>query len=415
MRIIDSYATLTGSKISKPYIFESYFPLDSEKYITIQSNTQFDSRNYSYWQDVVDAITPILQKNGISFLQIGVEGDPQLMNVKSIVGKTTINQLAHVIKNSIAHIGPDSLCTHLASHYDKPIVALFSSNHVEVSKPIFGDPQKIKIIDSYSRVGNKKPSFSSVEIPKTINLIKPEEICEAILDILNIEQEEKIESIFFGEKYSNFTINFVPDSQILIDKANGLLLNIRFDLIKDVNQNNIIYAMQNIAKRKSVIFANKPFEIDENLLKQVKSNIELLRFDISNCKNENLEKTLEFIKKFKSCGVKCVIVCKNEIKDEDFASVKLKFLDICAVVKLSKKPSAKDILKNLNKDLTYFKSSSIYYSMGSNFLTKTSFLENKSSQSFIQSLSSVSDLDLLDEDIETLYIFTKYAENQTTK
>lgn len=411
MRIIDSYATLTGSKISSPYIFESFFPLDSEKYITIQSHTQFDSRNYSYWQDVIDTLVPILQKNKISIIQIGVEGDPQLMNVKSIVGKTTINQLAYVIKNSIAHIGPDSLCTHLASHYDKPIVALFSSNHVEISKPIFGDPKKLKIIESYSRVGNKKPSFTSVESPKTINLIKPEEICEAVLESVGIKQEEKIESIFFGEKYSNFTINFVPDYEIIIDKAPGLLLNIRFDLLKSVSQNNVIFAIQNVAKRKSVLFANKPFEIEENLIKQVKSNIELLRLDILDYSSEKLDQALSFIKKFKSCGVKCAIVCKNSVKDEDFSLTKLKFLDVCAVVKLSKKQSAKEILKNYNKDLTYFKSSSIYYSMGSNFLTKASLLENKSSQSFVQDLSSISNLENLDEDIETLYLFTKYAKN----
>ena len=152
MRIIDAYALLTGSKIGKPYIFDSYFPIDCEKYITIQSNTQFDSRNYSYWQDIVDFLIQRLDKHKVSIIQVGVNGDPQLMNIKSTVGQTNINQLAYILKNSICHIGPDSLCTHLASYYDKPIIGLFSSNHAEISKPIFGSPEKLKIIDSYSRI-----------------------------------------------------------------------------------------------------------------------------------------------------------------------------------------------------------------------------------------------------------------------
>ena len=228
MRIIDAYALLTGSKIGKPYIFDSYFPIGCEKYITIQSNTQFDSRNYSYWQDVVDFLIKRLENCKISIVQVGVEGDPQLMNVKSTVGKTNINQLAYIIKNSICHIGPDSLCTHLASYYDKPIVGLFSSNHAEISKPIFGNPEKLKIIDSYSRVGNGKPSFSTFEDPKSINLIKPEEIIkeiESIIPDFDLGQLPITESLFFGKNYPQSVLELVPDQLIVIVKGTQIPLN----------------------------------------------------------------------------------------------------------------------------------------------------------------------------------------------
>jgi parallel beta-helix repeat protein len=47
MRLLDTYATNTGSKIDKPFIYTKYFPLPPQTYITIQGQTPYDSRNYS--------------------------------------------------------------------------------------------------------------------------------------------------------------------------------------------------------------------------------------------------------------------------------------------------------------------------------------------------------------------------------
>ena len=285
MRIIDAYALLTGSKIGKPYIFDSYFPIDCEKYITIQSNTQFHSRNYSYWQDVVDFLIKKLEKHKISIIQVGVKGDPQLMNVKSTVGETNINQLAYIIKNSICHIGPDSLCTHLASYYDKPIVALFSSNHAEVSKPIFGNPEKLKIIDSYSRVGNGKPSFSPSEDPKSINLIKPEEIIkeiESIIPDFDLDQLPATESLYFGKNYPQVALELVPDKLIVIDKGAQIPLNIRFDYLKSdkITDENLHSALMNLASRKCSIITSLPFDLEKIRIKDVKPNVSSFIFHI---------------------------------------------------------------------------------------------------------------------------------------
>jgi hypothetical protein len=416
MRIIDAYALLTGSKINKPYIFDSYFPIENEKYITIQSNTQFDSRNYSYWQDVVDFIIKKLEKKQISIIQVGVEGDPPLMNIPSTIGKTNINQLAYIIKNSICHIGPDSLCTHLASYYDKPIVGLFSANHAEISKPIFGSPEKLKIIDSYSRVGNKKPSFSPVEDPKSINLIKPEEIIQKIAEIipdLDLEQEAKIESLFFGKTYPKIMLEFVPDKPILIDRGMSIPLNIRFDYLKSdkISDENLHSALVNFSSRKCCIITSMPFDLHRSRVYEFKQNISSFIFHIERKHLSNIDESIKFIEEAKKNGINPVIaLIKKHFSDEEINELKFKFLDIGKINLLDKTSweecIGEDVSKKIN-DLTIFKSSRIIFSNGKNFLSKTAYLEDSSVTSFEQRLSSIKDKKSLGEELESCYIYNQ--------
>ena len=414
MKIIDAYALLTGSKIGKPYIFDSYFPIDCEKYITIQSNTQFDSRNYSYWQDVVNFLIKRLEKHKIFIIQVGVESDPQLMNVKSTVGKTNINQLAYIIKNSICHIGPDSLCTHLASYYDKPIVGLFSSNHAEISKPIFGNPKKLKIIDSYSRVGNGKPSFSTFEDPKSINLIKPEEIIkeiESIIPDLDLEQFPKIESLYFGKNYPQSVLELVPDQLIVIDKGTQIPLNIRFDYLKSdkITDQNLHSALMNLASRKCSIITSLPFDLEKIRINDIKSNISSFIFHIEKKYLSKIDESIEFIQQLKKNGINAhVALIKKHFSEQEINDLKFKFFDIGKINSLDQTSWLESIDENISKkinDLTIFKSSRIIFSEGKNYLTKTAYLEGANAESFEQKLSSIKNKKSLGEELENCYIY----------
>jgi len=414
MRIIDAYALLTGSKIGKPYIFDSYFPIDCEKYITIQSNTQFDSRNYSYWQEVVDFLTPKLEKYKISLIQVGVQGDPRLMNIKSIVGETNINQLAYVIKNSICHIGPDSFCTHLASYYDKPIVGIFSSNHVEISKPVFGDPEKLKIIESYSRVGNKKPSFSPLEDVKSINLIKPEEIIKKIstaLPDLDFEDISKIESLYFGKSYPQTMLEFVPDQLILIDKWTQVPLNIRFDYLKSdkITDQNLHSALINLGSRKCSIITSLPFDLEKIRIKDIKPNISSFIFHIEKKYLSKIDESIEFIQQLKKNGINThVALIKKHFSEQEINDLKFQLLDIGRISPLDQtswSDFADENTANKINDLTVFKSSRIILSEGKNYLSKTAYLEGINTESFEQKLSLIKDKKSLGEELENCYIY----------
>ena len=142
MRLLDTYATNTGSKIDKPFIYTKFFPLPLEKYITFQAQTPYDSRNYSYWQEVIGLIHAPLLKENIHILQVGIKDEKVFNGTINIVGQTTLNQLAYVIENGILHFGADSLSVHLASYFDKPILSIYSISNPNVAGPHFGDKDK---------------------------------------------------------------------------------------------------------------------------------------------------------------------------------------------------------------------------------------------------------------------------------
>ena len=101
MHVLEAFATSSGLKISKPYIYDKYYPLNFEKYIIIETNdAKYQSRNYDYWQEVINLILPKLRENNINILQFCGQNDPRLINTYTIVG-STINQKAYLIKNSI--------------------------------------------------------------------------------------------------------------------------------------------------------------------------------------------------------------------------------------------------------------------------------------------------------------------------
>ena len=159
MRLLDTYATNTGSRIDKPFIYTKFFPLPLGKFITFQAQTPYDSRNYSYWQEVINLIHPYLSKNNIHIVQVGTKDEKTFNGVVNLLGQTTINQLAYVIENNILHFGADSFCVHLASHFDKPIVSIYSISNPNVAGPHFGDKNKHILLKGYERIGNKKPSY----------------------------------------------------------------------------------------------------------------------------------------------------------------------------------------------------------------------------------------------------------------
>ena len=61
MHLIERYASACGVKISRPYIYDKYFPLPFDKYITFQPYSKYDSKNYDYWDEVILLILPYLK------------------------------------------------------------------------------------------------------------------------------------------------------------------------------------------------------------------------------------------------------------------------------------------------------------------------------------------------------------------
>jgi hypothetical protein len=345
MRLLDTYATNTGSKIDKPFIYTKYFPLPQQTYITIQGQTPYDSRNYSYWQEVINLLQPFLSKANICIVQVGTKDEKQLGGVINLLGQTNINQLAYVIQNSKLHFGADSLCVHLASSFDLPIVSLYSISNPSVAGPHFGNKNKHILLKGYERIGNKKPSYSQVETPKCIDTIKPEEIAEGVLKLLNIEFPKMPETVFIGQDFNLKSFEIIPDQPMDLSSIPVENPIIRLDY--SFNEE----ALESIlSQRKSIIFTNKP--IKKDIIEKYKQNINQLIYIIE----EN--NSVNFVKLLKSNSINYVLL--SFLPEEVLNKFKIDYMDYNLIV--NRKHKTKEDTKVSNIDNLYYNSSRTLYS-----------------------------------------------------
>jgi len=353
MRLLDTYATNTGSKICKPFIYTKFFPLPFKKFITFQAQTPYDSRNYSYWQEVINIIHPYLNKNNISIIQVGVKDEKTFNGVINILGQTNINQLAYVIENSLLHFGADSLSVHLASSYDKPIVALYSISNPNVAGPHFGEKNKHILLKGYERVGNKKPSYSQVEYPKSIDTIKPEEIAKSILNLLNIKYEKIIKTLFIGKDFNVKSYEIIPDGEIDIS-----LMPIENPIIRMDYFFNESVLEKILMHKKAIIFTDKPIKND--IIKRFKKNILQIIYVIDE-KND-----FNFVKNLKLNSINYTLF--SFLSNEELNKYKLNYMDYNLIA--NRDHTTKEYTKITDtKNLKYYSSRLLYSSTG-NYISK---------------------------------------------
>lgn len=333
MHILEQYALNCGAKINKPYIYEKYFPLPSKKYITLHTPNKFPSRTYDYWPEVVFNISKILKDHDIEILQIGSNDEQPIRGCLRTNGQTDFNQLAFIIKNSILHVGVDSFPIHLASYYNKKIVALFSNMYTTHSGPLWSKKEDIILLES-DKKGNK-PTYQFLENPKTINTIKPETISNAILKLLNINQSINIETLYIGEKYTHPVMEIYPSEFVDINRLGVPQAIIRMDYCfnEEVLQKQLSHFNNNI------IFSNK--EIDMDILNLYKSSIQRLFLIVS--KNN---KMLDFIKKLNDNLIKFDILTYDE--EEVINQYKIDYIDLnIAIHRLTSKEESLRKIENI--------------------------------------------------------------------
>lgn len=353
MRLLDTYATNTGSKIDKPFIYPKFFPIPLDKYVTLQSQTPYDSRNYSYWQEVINLIHPYLIKSNIHIIQLGLKDEKHLNGTINLLGQTNLNQLAYIIQNSVLHFGPDSLCVHLASYYEKPIVALYSISNPNVAGPHFGDKNKHILLKGYERVGNKKPSYSQVESPKSIDTIKPEEIAKAILDLINIEYKPLPETLYFGSEYNIKTFEIIPDENLDVNSIPIENPIIRMDYYFNEKTFERI-----ISLKKSIVFTNKP--IKKDLIQKYKKNINQLIYII----DENND--INFVKLLKNNSINYVLL--SFLEEDVLNKYKLDYMDYNLIVNRKYKTKEDTNIKDINN--LHYSSSKVIHSSKGQFISK---------------------------------------------
>lgn len=384
MKLAELYALGSASKLDRPFISQTYYPVSADKYICIHSgggnkdennNNKFPAKIYGLWADVISLIKPYLDSNNISIVQLGLGNEQPLNNVINLLGKTNIRQSAYIIQNSLLLAGNDSSLAHIAGALNIDVCALYGPTG-EPHEPYWKTDRSIMI---HSHRWGRKPTFSSFEpgFP-TINLIKPETIAKSILEILEIENNITQSTILVGDIYAAGVteINLIPNAILNPESVPAPQINLRADLYFDIN-----YIVGNLQRRKYILWLDR--EMDLNVLKQLKPNIEVIIYRVEE------DTDPKYLTKIQKLGIPLHPYTK--MSPEDLNKIKLDYLELPVINKHENisLDQIKDRIKNYNNDLElkndeffnqkiYYKSKKHYLSDGKIYNSITDFYEQKS-------------------------------------
>ena len=296
--LIELYAKDLGVQIEhRPQINEHYYPVNSNKYITIHNSDKVPSKNYSYWNEVVSILKPELKKRNIDIIQVGTKEDPKIVGVDKFFNNTSFNQLFFILKKSLCHVGIDSCPVHIASSYNRPTVSIYAHTYSSTCDPVW-NKQKAIVIES-TRNGNK-PSFSNFENPKTLDLIKPEEIANSVFKSLNFNKYKSIESLYIGDKFLEKKVDILLSELPRISIPENCDVRVRMDLTFDENK---CYEFLSTFHERVTIITDRPLSLD--LVKIISRKIETIEY-ISK------EFDQDFIKSVRSLAVNLKLKCTDK-------------------------------------------------------------------------------------------------------
>jgi len=353
MNLIQRYALSTGLKIEKPFIYEKYFPLPFDRYITFHPFSK-PAKNYDYWQDVLDDISPILESRGIKIVQVGAKDDQKYERCVRLCGLTSVNQVAYLVKNSLLHLSTDTFSAHIAGSYDKKLVALYSNSYASNCKPYWGS-EKNQILIEPPRKPGEKPSFALEENPKQINRIKTEQVSNAVFQLMDINEKVPYETLFVGSKYQNgfFYHTVIPNSSGPFLNMNDI--EVRMDKCFDEN-----FLRGQLSVSKCAVMTDRPFS--EDILAKFKPNINVLFFFVNDSEG------LKFCKKVISLGINLQLV--SRLPEDKINALKIHFYEMGNIIKVPEiSQEESSILKGYESSIQiksnkiYTRGSERYYSM----------------------------------------------------
>ena len=343
MHLVETYALSCGARIDKPLIYEKYFPLPTEKYISFQPFSGAASKNYDFWQEVIAILFPVLKKEGISILQLGGKEEKPFNGCLNIAGNTNLGQASYVIARSELHLGADSFGAHTASAFSKKIVAIYSNNIVKNVQPYWSDNEDVILLEPKRAT---KPTFSLEESPKTINTIKPEVIAESVCKLLKIDFQKPYETVFIGERYGDEDYYvFVPDVlHPIMNPPAPIELRMDYHFDEDILE-------AQLRTCPCGIITSKPISLD--LFKTYRKHLGHLFYEVTE------DDDPKFAKAAKNMGLKIVLITR--LSNEEIESKKLNYLDI-GKINVVVEPDKKLIKKIKNSSDLFYKSNKVIMS-----------------------------------------------------
>ena len=358
MHILDCYSLNCGLKIREPFIYERFFPLNVDKYITLDTSSTFPSRQYDYWSEVLNILIPILESENIKVLHISGNGE-SYDKVYNLCGQSSFSQMAYIIKGGLLHLGIDGFPNHLASHFNKKIVSLFGESPPENNAPVFSNKEDMKFI--YADRGDYGFSYSAEEKPKSVNLVKPEEIAKAVCDSLGVEFNYNFKTLIIGDRYTEKSIELVPQGNTIDPKGlNVDSLIIRMDI--GFNEQALIKQLQ---LNKCSIITDKPINL--KILQHFRSNIVQFVYLIGDSDSK------QYVEQLFEAGIQCLLMTEKNGKELEV--LKFKYLDFGKIHQRKQSAKPKE-LEGLDLNNVYYKSSKYLIFNGSVFLSDSSRKNN---------------------------------------
>jgi hypothetical protein len=314
--LAEEYAKSCGVRIGKPVIKPHFFPVPFDKYITIHNDKKVQAKEYNFWPEVIELLKPHL--GDIKIIQIGAFGEETIEGVDKHIPTFSLKQSSYIIQKSLGHVGIDSVPVHLASAFDKPVVGIYSHTYANTCDPLWNKKSKAITIES-DRDG-RRPSFALEENPKTINLIKPEKIAQAVLDVLEIDKKIKQETIYTGPRSMFNCIEVIPSEPT---NFQGGPVSIRMDLAH--NEEVLKQILQ---------FVTTKNPIDASIL--MSKRIQRITYEADSFDED-------FVALLKKCGLEATLVC-TDAKNLD--KERTKFFDY--LIHQNRKPQ---VIKNNMKIL----------------------------------------------------------------
>lgn len=307
MHKLESLALSCGSKIHKPYVHKSYYPIKFNDFICVSQNSNCKSNFYDYFNDVIFHIKPYLDINGIQVIELGSDESTSLFyteNYKSL----NIPQSNYIISKSKLFFGNFSFLCHVSSALNIPTVCPIQNTFVDLERPYWSS-NTCHIVNPNSKL---KPTFEKNENPKTINTIYPEVLGAKILDSLNIDHNlNQIQTVFVGSEYNQNIIDIVPGNYSPNNLNVGGTLNVRMD--KNFN----LDFLNSCSKIMSFnLITDKPIPIES--MRNISNNISGITYFI------NLKTELESLISMESLGKPLNLLTKDS---KNISKIRLKFID----------------------------------------------------------------------------------------
>lgn len=375
------FANTVGIKLpASPTDFPTNFVPVPEKFIVINSSGDYESFKYDHFSSVTSMILNKIP--GISIVQIGDKKDPLIKNCIDMRG-FEIRQSAFIVENSLLLISGDSIYLHIAGQKNIPFIGLFAVTPVQSSMPFYKG--YYSILESH-RNGNK-PTYSADELPKTINLINPEDIANEIGKVLDFTVD--IKTFRLGKLFGKTQIDYIPDCKPPMIPE-GVPSACRMDVFYNPSMLDNYLTLYS-----GNIITTHP--LPENVLIKHKGKIATIVYFL------DFNPSVEFVKFVTNLGIKLQLVTTKQ--GEKFKEIKYNFYEYGRI--LQKTPQDKS---EISKEY-YFDTNRIYIGRGKIYPTLFHYRKDITLNSLPQLGDSLDSKDI-DECLDNLIIYEKYGEKK---